>query len=133
LFVKLESNRNQATESKPTKHPSITRNYSYGINPSIHLSEPTQEPDKSQTRRTNLGRLTAPHAPRIRIQETVTQPHRPSYQIKPRRSPRSADLAPGGGRGEGGGEGVRHTSLPDRGRRRESERLAAASGTRRRP
>lgn len=51
LLSELESNRNQATESKPIKHTSIARNYNYGINPSIHLSEQTQEPDKSQTRR----------------------------------------------------------------------------------
>jgi hypothetical protein len=70
----------------------------------IHLSEPIHEPDKSQTRR-HESRATEP--PRVKIQETVTDSQRPSYQVKAR-SPRAADLAPRGGRREGGGEGVRH-------------------------
>lgn len=146
LLSELESNRNEATGSKPNKashHQKLELRHE-SIHPPIHLrevAEPIPEPDKSQSRR-HESRATdrrRTHAPRTKIQETATRRYyRPSYEVKPakkKKSPRSADLAPGGGGGrrEGSGEGVRHArSRSDRGRRRE---LAAASGTwrRRRP
>jgi hypothetical protein len=111
LLSELESNHSQATESKPTKHPSITRNYGYGISdqsihPWSHLSEPAQKPDKSQTKRHES--LTAARSSHQVSRNSGSLVDQASYQVKARISPRNADLAPGGGRREGGGERVRH-------------------------